>query len=100
MVGTNVPSKGIVNYMKKFGRKKITIGFFYNEVIWNTLEDAGPKGMTVRELVMRTGIPEVTVRKNIKAFGKMQRIEGEEIDTEKSRSQVIWRIKRRWLHVR
>ncbi|MHA2031522.1 MAG: hypothetical protein ACXAC2_00510 [Candidatus Kariarchaeaceae archaeon] len=100
MVGTNVPSKGIVNYTKKFGRKRVTIGFHYNEVIWNTLEDAGPKGMTVRELVMRTGIPEATVRKNLKKYGKMQRLESEEQDVDKGLPIVIWRIKRRWLHVR
>lgn len=100
MVGTNVPSKGIINYTKKYGRKKVTIGFHYNEVIWNTLEDVGPKGMTVRELVARTGIPEVTVRKNLKKYGKMQRLEGEEIDVGKGRAQIVWRIKRRWLHVR
>ena len=100
MVGTNVPGKGIVNYTKKYGRKKVTIGFFYNEVIWNTLEDAGPKGMTVRELIMRTGIPESTIRKNLKAYAEMKRIKIDELDQEESLPVYVYYIEKKWLNVR
>jgi len=81
MVGENLPEKGIRKYTKMHGTRRVTVAFFYNEVIWSILEDFGPKGATVSEITRRSEIPEQTVRNILNQFVLMKRIKIEVLDT-------------------
>lgn len=100
MVGTILPKKGIQMFTKKFGRKKVHIGFFYQEIVWNILEDFGPKGASVRDISTRCEIPEMTIRKILKTYKEMNRIAQEEYINTTGLLHYIYIIKRRWSDVR
>ena len=56
--------------------------------------------MTVRELIMRTEIPESTIRKNLKAYAEMKRIKIEELNQEESIPVYVYVVEKKWMNVR
>lgn len=71
-----MPEKGIVLYPVSFRNVTKDIGFFYSEVIWNLLEDAGRDGLSVADIAVKAkgNITDQTIRNNLKEFIKMKRI--------------------------
>jgi predicted transcriptional regulator len=93
-------SKGIVTYKVKFPKKTEKIGFFNNEVIWNLLEDAGPKGMSITELRQQSTIGQGTVYKIVSQLLNMRRLKRTTVIRPNGLPMYYYLIRRRWLNVK
>lgn len=98
-MGSTAP-KGVKLYKIKFPKKTEEIGFFYNEVVWNLLEDAGPKGLSITELRELTGFSESYVTKLLGQLLKMRRLKRTAIINESGLPRYNYLIRRRWLNVK
>lgn len=95
-----MPKKGVKTYIKKYGRKTEHIGFYYHEIVWNVLEDAGPKGVMVRDISRKSEITSTTVRHILKEFMQMNRVKQTQLNTSSKLPQYRYYVQKRWIDVR
>lgn len=94
-----MPIKGVHYYNAKHGSQTIKVGFFYAEILCNLIEDGGEKGMSVRDLRMKTGFAEKTIRNTCNRLVDMNRLRRKNITTRSRLPNYKYFIKMKWLNI-
>lgn len=91
--------KGIYFFEVMKNNRTEKIGFTYPELIFNLIQDGGNKGISVRELNVKTQLPEKTIRKQIEKLGLMNRITKRNVPNPTKLPRYRYYSKRQWIDI-